>query len=636
MSTLINIDNGGTLTDVVVVNDGAVHRVKTLTTPSDLSRCFFDGLEKASEAVYGTRDVDRLIGECDVIRYSTTQGTNALVQRRGPQIGVLVSADFDADRLRELEGSAGLFDALVGDRVARIGDPAGNGEFRASVIEAIAALTAAGSRRIVVCLSGPDAAQTEATVKRLALEAFPSHLLGTVPLGISHETAADADDHRRAWTAILGAYLHPAMERFLFHTDHRLRRRRIAAPLLVFRNDGGAARVARTPALRSYSSGPRGGLEGVRALAVHHGLRDVVSLDVGGTTTDVGRVQDGVILERRHGAVEGVATSFPLPDLVSLGVGGGSILRVADAAITVGPDSVGAAPGPACFGLGGREATITDALLVDGLLDPETYFGGDLRLDTERASAVIGEHVAAPLGVGLPEAVARLRAAWVEAIARGIAADAPPEQDTVLVAFGGAGPLLVADVADALGVDRVLVPRAAAVFSAYGIGFSDVSHEYLAPLSDDAPETARAARDQLLEQAERDMFAERTALADCRVEVMLLVADEDRVQRIPLDAECRPPGDLPLERRGDTLAVRVAKPTRRPEPTPPDRAGVAPAATRTVAGRELPLHRVEDLGPGDEVAGPAVVEEELFTASLPVGWRLSVDPSGDLWLRRRT
>lgn len=625
MSTLINIDNGGTLTDVVVITDDDVHRVKTLTTPSDLSRCFFDGLEKASEAVYGARDAGRLIGDCEVIRYSTTQGTNALVQRRGPRIGLLVSADFDLDRLRELSAGEDLLDAVVGDRVARL---TGGDDQRAEVVDAVNRLTTAGSRRIVVCMTGPDAEAVEAQVKHVALEAFPSHLLGTVPLGLSSEATADDDDHRRAWTAILNAYLHPAMERFLFHTDHRLRRRHVAAPLLVFRNDGGAARVSKTPALRSYSSGPRGGMEGARALARHHGLADLVSVDVGGTTTDVGRVRDGRIVERRHGAVEGVRTSFPLADLVSLGVGGGSILRVVDGRITVGPDSVGAAPGPACFGLGGTQATITDALLIDGLLDPQTYFGGELRLDRERAAAVVEEHIARPLGVGLADAVTRLRDAWTQAIADGIAADAPPADDTVLLAFGGAGPLLIADVADRLGVRRVLIPRAAAVFSAYGIGFSEISHEYLAPLADDSPETARAVRDLLLDRAERDMFAERVALAECSVTVERLSGD---LERTALDAECRPAGP------GDTLAVRVAKPTRMPTigSAPATRQNGSAAATRTVADAVLALHRVEDLLPGDAVTGPAVIEEELFTVALPVGWHLSVDPSGDLWLERR-
>lgn len=631
MSTLINIDNGGTLTDVVVIARDDVHRVKTLTTPSDLSQCFFDGLGKASEKLYGESDVARLLADCELIRYSTTQGTNALVQRRGPRLGLLTSSPRLGEDLRAAERTPGLLDALVGARIARVSEGGDDEALRADVVAGVNGLTRAGSSRIVVCLAGPGYAAAEKALKRLVLDAFPSHLLGSVPLGFSHEIAGDDDEVRRAWTAILNAYLHPAMERFLFHADHRLRQARVATPLLVFRNDGGAARVAKTPALRSYSSGPRGGLEGIRALAAHHELADVVSFDVGGTTTDVGRVSDGVIRERRRGIVEGVATSFPLADQVSVGVGGGSILRVRGGVVEVGPESVGAAPGPACFALGGRSATITDALLVHGLLDPETYFGGALRLDVGRAEQVIAEEIAAPLGVDVPGAVAAMIAAWTAAVAAGIAVGAPPREGTVLAAFGGAGPLLAAQVAERLAVGRVLVPRAAAVFSAYGIAFSSISHEYHGTLSDPDPVAVRAVRDELLEHAERDMLAEGVTLAQCEVTAEVLAQAGEFVRRIALDAECR--GDQQYA-AGDTLAVRVAKHARPPAIACAPDVVAAVAATRTVDGQAVPLHRVESLGPGTVVDGPAVVEEELFTASLPEGWHLRVSPNGDLWLER--
>ncbi|HYF26316.1 MAG TPA: hydantoinase/oxoprolinase family protein [Baekduia sp.] len=630
MSTLISIDNGGTLTDVVVIAGDDVHRVKTLTTPSDLSQCFFDGLRKASQEVYGTEDVARLLVDCDLLRYSTTQGTNALVQREGPRVGLLVSAGFDLAALHAGDGAQQLLDDLVGDRVARLdaAPGAGEAELRAAVLAAVNALTAAGSTRIVVALDGAGYAARERTVKRLALEGFPSHLLGTVPLGFSHETVEDDDAARRTWTAVLNAFLHPAMERFLFHADHRLRRHRVRTPLLVFRNDGGSARVARTPALRSYSSGPRGGLEGVRALAAHYGLDDVVSVDVGGTTSDVGRLRGGEIRERRLGAVEGVATSFPLPDLVSLGVGGGSIIAVRDGAVRVGPQSVRAAPGPACFGLGGEDATITDALLLAGLLEPETYFGGALRIDRERAAEVVGKRIAEPLGVGLDEAVAAMIDAWVGALDDGIAAAGDVGPDTVLAAFGGAGPMLIAAVAQRLGIARVLVPRTAAVFSAFGIGFSDVAYEHHASLPDTAPETVAQVRAALLERAARDMAAEGAALEDCTVDVQLLAADGELVRRVAVN------GELPAQ--PGTLAVRVAKPTHHPQLRDAGAAphAAAPAGTRTVQGRDLGVHRVAALQPGATVDGPAVFEEELFTGLLPEGWRIAVSPAGDLWLER--
>lgn len=180
---------------------------------------------------------------------------------------------------------------------------------------------------------------------------------------------ADDDDVRRAWTALFNAFLHPAMESFLYNAEHKLRERNARNPLLVFRNDGHSARVAKTIALKTYSSGPRGGMEGTRALAAHYGFEHVVSIDVGGTTTDVGEVRGGEVREERRGLVEGIRVSFPLCHLVSSGVGGSSVVRGAEGGrIVVGPESVGSAPGPACFALGVREG--------DGFIHNDARYGG--------------------------------------------------------------------------------------------------------------------------------------------------------------------------------------------------------------------------------------------------------------------
>ena len=210
-------------------------------------------------------------------------------------------------------------------------------------------------------------------------------------------------------------------------------------PLLVFRNDGYAGRVAKTIALKTYSSGPRGGMEGARVLARHYGLTHLLSMDIGGTTTDIGVVDERGVRADRHGNVEGVATSFSLCDVVSAGVGGSSIIRVAGERIAVGPESVGSAPGPACFGLGGTQATITDAFTLAGLLDPASFFGGKLQLDKARARQAVHAHVAEPLKMGELEALAAMEAAWVKKVADSLTAYASIRPDTTLAAFGGAG-----------------------------------------------------------------------------------------------------------------------------------------------------------------------------------------------------
>ena len=351
MTRLINIDNGGTLTDFCLVDGDEVRYTKTLTTPYDLSRCLFDGLTKVSELAYSEPQLAALLQSTDCIRYSTTQGTNALVQRAGPQLGLLVTDPTLVEGLAATKAQEDLLTALVGDRWGVISLDADDEALSRELLARVNDLSARGARRLVIAVSGADGAdgadgtQGEARVKGLLLRLYPRHLLGAVPLLFSWELVADPDDIRRTWSGLLNAFLHPAMERFLFNADRRLRDARARQPLRIFRNDGASSRVSKSAALKTYSSGPRGGLEGTRALAAHYGLRHLVMLDVGGTTTDIGVVSDGAIHVDRRGTIEHAPSSLELAAITSYGVGGSSIFRVVDGRLTVGPDSVGAAPG---------------------------------------------------------------------------------------------------------------------------------------------------------------------------------------------------------------------------------------------------------------------------------------------------
>ncbi len=248
--------------------------------------------------------------------------------------------------------------------------------------------------------------EQERRLRHVLLRKFPRHLLGSVPLIYSWELAGDRNDIRRVWSCVVNSFLHPTMERFLYSAERRLKDYKVANPLLVYRNDGGASsRVAKSIALKTYSSGPRGGgLEGTSALAKVYGLKHALMMDIGGTTTDVGIVDDGVVAVADRGAIEDVEISYPMSDVTSAGVGGSSVIQLVDGALRVGPKSVGAAPGPACFGFGGKQATITDVNLLLGILDPDTYLNGTFKLDPSRSKAVIAETIAAPLGISLEEA----------------------------------------------------------------------------------------------------------------------------------------------------------------------------------------------------------------------------------------
>ncbi len=629
---LINIDNGGTLTDICVIDGGQVYRTKTITTPYDLSKCLLDGLRKASALIYGEEDLQALLLSTQHIRYSTTQGTNALVERKGPRLGLILGGTLTEASVRAVE-SGGLFDAVVGTRIS-VFENKGDADAReAAITRAVTQLASGGANRIVVAVGGAERNSLEADIKRILLRKFPQHLLGAVPILYSHEVVEDGDDARRTWTALLNAFLHPAMERFLYSAENKLRAYKTRNPLLIFRNDGYSARVAKTIAIKTYSSGPRGGAEGARALAAHYGFRKLLSMDIGGTTTDILVVENGEVRVDNRGQIEGVETSFPLSAVVSVGVGGSSIISVQDGHVKVGPESVGGAPGPACFGLGGTLATITDAVLVQGLLDPATYFGGQLNIDVERARAAIAEHVAGPLGIDVDAAAEVMVDAWVRKVADALKAHTEITQDTTLAAFGGAGPLLTCRIADAAGISQVIVPALAPVFSAFGIGFSDVGHEHELSLAKADAASFDAARQQLIERARRGMFAEGADLDDCSLQLTLKVSgQEDRT----LGADEAWPSGIATGSRVvlSLLAVKPIPHAQLRGGFGQARAVAKAAGERRLRGAAVPLFRVEDLGSGAIGLGPAVLEDAFFTGQLDAGWRFEINDAGDILLSR--
>lgn len=637
MNVLINIDNGGTLTDVCVIDGTRVVRTKTLTTPHDLSQCFFEGLKKASRAFYGKEDVLRLLSATRYIRYSTTQGTNALVERKGPRIGLLLGGGLNAQDLQYDSRTKELHAALIGSRTRVLSPTVIGADLESAAVRAVNELAAAGANRIVLACSGEDRERIEIQLKRALLRTFPPHLLGALPILYTHELVDDADPVRAAWSAVFNAFLHPAMERFLYGAEHKLRDFRTRNPLLIFRNDGHSARVAKTIALKTYSSGPRGGLEGARALAVNYGFKQLLSMDIGGTTTDIGVVEEGAVRTSRRGRVEGVATSFALCNVVSAGVGGSSIIKVQDGTLVVGPQSVGSAPGPACFGLGGTEATITDAFLIGGLLDPASYFGGDLKIDLARARAAISARIATPLGVSETQAVAAMEAAWVRKIATELQSFATITPQTTLAAFGGAGPFVVCRIARSAGIHTVIIPGLAAVFSAYGIGFSDIGHEFSATLVSNDAAGLSQCRGTLMERAKRGMFAEGALLNECRVEQLLNIADGDGERSMPISGNYLPAGIADGARL--SLTVTAIKPVTHASMGGrfggATHAAVRHATRATLVGeamQTLPLYRVEDQKSGAKATGPAVLEEAFFTCRIDAGWSFQINDAGDILL----
>ncbi|MGE4482755.1 hydantoinase/oxoprolinase family protein [Acidocella sp.] len=641
MAFQINIDNGGTLTDVCIMLDEGIRKTKVLTTPYDLSKCFFEGLGKASEVLYGATDVKRLLEEVELIRYSTTQGTNAICERKGPKLGLVLDSGATAlpAALEALDPE--VFRALVGGRVgyvdtATLDDAAAEVE----VVKVINQLTAQGANRLVICFGGEGAHVFEDKVKKIALRKYPRHLLGAVPVLYASDLTADRDPARRAWSALINSFLHPSMEAFLYQAENRLRDFRTKNPLLIFRNDGDASRVAKTVAIKTYSSGPRGGMEGVKAFSALYGFRDAVSIDVGGTTTDIGQCTEGKVTETRRGHVEGIAVSFPLCEISSAGAGGSSVFKVVDGKIVIGPESVGALPGPACFGRGGKEATITDASLLAGLFDPASYFGGGMGLDMARAEAAVKANIADPLGVDVETAVLMMADAFEAKVAEELHRFTKIALDTVMMAFGGAGPLLACGVADKAGIRRVAMPAMAAVFSAYGIGSCDVSQRYVVSLDGRDDASLKTALDALTTKAARDMYAEGFEPGSYSVLAQLVAQGAAGETTLPLaegagfPAELAGAAELELElvavkslRRGDARHVAITRKTQAK--------ASANRKVLTEAGRvALPVYSLGAMAAGDWAEGPAILEEDFFTARIPAGWLMTVSEAGDVILDR--
>ncbi|AXS79093.1 hydantoinase/oxoprolinase family protein [Dechloromonas sp. HYN0024] len=643
MGLQINIDNGGTLTDICIIQDGSVSKTKVLTTPYDLSKCFFDGLTKASGVIYGEQNVARLLEEVDLIRYSTTQGTNAICERKGSRLGLIYCGPANDLAVRLAEQDEDLYAALVGDRVVHLEpDAMQRDDAQMVAVKAINKLTAAGANRLVVSFDGKTFVDGENLFRKIALRKYPRHLLGAVPILYGSDLGSDSDVVRRTWTALINSFLHPAMEAFLFNAENRLREYRTKNPLLIFRNDGDSSRVAKTVAIKTYSSGPRGGMEGMKSFSRLYGFSDVVAIDIGGTTTDIGQYVNGTVAEQRRGHVEGISVSFPLCEVMSAGVGGSSIFKAHEGRIVIGPESVGAVPGPASFGRGGKEATITDASLLCGILDPKSYFGGDLALDAERAAAAVNLNIAQPLGLGLDDALLHMQHAYEEKVAIELHRFTKVSPDTKLLAFGGAGPLNACGIAEKAGISSVAVPKMAAVFSAYGIGECDISHHYAVTLHDCDNKALREALAALKTKASRDMFAEGFAEGSYDIRARLVVLVDGKEVGYDLADSAVVPDAL----KGTSLmelelsAVKALRTENQKQATFVAGKKANPDGTRTLLtkgkGRvDVPVFKLSSMATGDTGVGPAIIEEDFFTCRVLDGWSFVISDAGDILLNKK-
>jgi N-methylhydantoinase A/acetophenone carboxylase len=324
----------------------------------------------------------------------------------------------------------------------------------------------------------------ERRVREIITEVYPSHYLGAVPILLSTEVSASPGDALRTNTAVVNAYLHRDMVRFLYKANEHLRSMGYRKPLLVVHSGGGTARVAKTVAIQTWGSGPAGGIAGAAFMSQLYGIENVVSVDIGGTSTDVGLVVNGRYSFNHEPLIEGIRLSLPIIELTSIEGGGGSIIkpRLDSKNVQVGPESAGALPGPAAYDLGGTQPTVTDAGIVLGYIDPDYFLGGKKKLNQEKARQVIDEQVASPLGLGVEQAssvIVKETASVSADILRDIMSRGGVQaKDCALFAFGGAGGILCHGVASELGIAKIYSFSLSPVFSAFGVSTMDILHRY--------------------------------------------------------------------------------------------------------------------------------------------------------------
>ncbi|MGB9074749.1 MAG: hydantoinase/oxoprolinase family protein [Terriglobales bacterium] len=664
----IAIDTGGTFTDCVWLEDGALKTLKVFSTPDDPSRAIAEALGKI-----GVRTAVTLL-------HGTTVGTNALLQRQGARVALITTSGFEDVIEIGRQARSRLYDFFferapslvarelrfgVKERTGANGDvlERPRAEELASLREAVRrAEPEAIAISLLFSFANPE---NEAAVAAAVAE------LGK-PLSVSHRILPEFREYERTSTVVVNAYLQPLMQNYLEGLGRRVGEREGAVSarktsrsrIFVMQSSGGItalAAAAREP-VRTVLSGPAGGLVGAAAVAGRSGLRKILTFDMGGTSTDVALVENEV----RPGSqaeVAGFPVAVPMLDIHTVGAGGGSLARFdAGGALRVGPESAGADPGPICYGRG-TQPTVTDANLLLGRLRPNRFLGGEFTLDSERARRTTaewlkkqGSHLALEqFAAGVVRVVNSNmeRALRVVSLERGY-----DPRDFALVAFGGAGGLHACELAEALAIPTVVVPSRPGALSAVGILVSDVVKDFsrtvLWRLAGRLPHAELRKEFRKLEEAAQNEFRAEHWAGALRFEpsLDLRYRGQGYELNVPVSRDVAARFHQEHQRRYgyhhpgreiELVTVRLRARMRAPQapfaqsahrssrhssrrPAPVENAAVIfQGRTRTT-----PVYERSDLAPGLSLRGPAVITEYSATTFIPPGKKFWVDASENL------
>jgi N-methylhydantoinase A len=671
---IVGIDVGGTFTDLTAVDDatGRVVVTKVPSRPRNEAAAVLDGLAALGIA---PRDVRRLV-------HGTTVGTNAVLERRGAPVAVLTTQGFRD--LIEIGRTKRYIPALFVPTFVRP-RPVVERRRRFEVVERLAAdgsvlvpldvtsveraldaAVASGAEAIAVCL-------LHAYLNPAHERAIADHAKGRcpgVPVSCSADVVAEYREFERFSTTVLNAYLQPLMDGYLSGLEQRLRGVGYAHGVLTVASSGGmmTTDTARRLPIKTIFSGPAGGVSQACFVGGTTGVRDLITYDMGGTSTDVCLVRDLTPLATSDGMVGAFPVKVPQIDMHTVGAGGGSLAWLdVDGSLQVGPRSAGANPGPAAYGLGGTEPTVTDANVVLGRIGITRRLGGSITIDAARARQAVADLAARMGGVmtveALAEGIVRIAVARMTSAIREISIQRGHDpRDFTLVAFGGAGPMHALALADEIGIPRVLVPRHPGNFSALGLLASDIKHDEVrtrvGPLRErwsllaglfaemelgvrhqlelEGFDPARQRMRRSLDLRYRSQAFELSLELDQEPLAAVETAFHQRHQAMYGHAD--PTATIELVNARLSAYGIVAKPA--PE-RPRAAAAALPAALierRAVrfdgASHDCPVWERERL-PGDaELRGPAIVEEFGATTVVPPGWRGAVDGYGNLRFER--
>ncbi len=678
----IAIDTGGTFTDCIFVRGGRLAILKTPSTPKDPARAIANALDRILTTGWtrgsdvGTkpghgipRNSSAKPASLDLL-CGTTVGTNALLERRGGRVALVTTAgfedvieigrqarprlyDFFADRPAPLvprERRFGLRERVGADGRALLRPS------RAALRRVVRAARRSGANSVAVCLLFSFARPVHERAIARALRA------AGLPVSASHEILPEFREFERTATVVVNAYLVPVMSRYLGEIGKIAARKSRSAQVRIMQSSGGitSARTASREPVRTILSGPAGGLLGAQYVAERAGFSEVITFDMGGTSTDVALL-DGPLRTTNESAIAEVPVAVPMLDIHTVGAGGGSLARFDRAgALRVGPESAGADPGPICYGRG-QQPTVTDAHLILGHLAPEGLLGGELRLDEARTRRFM-ERARGPMRSieQFAQGILDVADATMEKAIRVISVERGYDpRDYTLVAFGGAGGLHACSLASALGMPRALIPSFPGGLSALGILRADVVKDFsqtvLLPVESGRAvlRKLRSAFAQLETRGRREMGAEGFSRSAVRIERLLdmryigqafeltVLATGDFLGSFHRAHERRY-GYADAARRAEIVNVRARFIGATPKPELPrskpgraDCAGAVGGVRRAFFGGKplaTPVYARTCLRAGNRLVGPAIVTEYSATTLVPPRWRGFLDAFENLIL----